>query len=157
MMNWKGFGTKRSSPNVKVLSRPSPGGTEGNYKIPQDSPSPGPRFEPWTYRILRSVNHSTTTFGLYGLGLVSNRDGLLTGRHSNSSTGKCSYVGDGELTKAQFPMFSPTAHSVRWNVTDASTTGICPLCSETKWTLDRLIPIRTIEKIKWYLTSICQL
>jgi hypothetical protein len=62
------------------------------------------------------------------------------------------YMGDGRRTTAQFPVFSPTAHSVRWNVTDASTTGICPLRSETKWTLDRLIPVYTTEKIKRDLT-----
>jgi hypothetical protein len=32
MMNWKGFGKKRSSPNFKVLFRHSPGVTEGNLE-----------------------------------------------------------------------------------------------------------------------------
>jgi hypothetical protein len=33
-MNWKGFGTKRSLPNFKVLSRNAPGGTEESNEIP---------------------------------------------------------------------------------------------------------------------------
>jgi hypothetical protein len=32
-MNWKGFGSKRSWPYLKVLSRNSLGGTEENHKI----------------------------------------------------------------------------------------------------------------------------
>jgi hypothetical protein len=61
-MNWKGFGSKRSWPYLKVLSRNSLGGTEKNHN-PRDSRSPGPRFEPWISRMLnRSVNHSTTKF-----------------------------------------------------------------------------------------------
>jgi hypothetical protein len=65
MMNWKGFGRKRSRPAFKVLSRHSPGGTEENHEtLNRDSRLPGPRYEPRTSRIeSRSVNHSTTTFG----------------------------------------------------------------------------------------------
>jgi hypothetical protein len=32
-MNWKGFGSRRSLPNFKVLSRYSPGGTEENLEF----------------------------------------------------------------------------------------------------------------------------
>jgi hypothetical protein len=35
MMNWKEFGRKRSWPNLKVLSRHSPGKTEVNHEKPQ--------------------------------------------------------------------------------------------------------------------------
>jgi hypothetical protein len=48
-MNWKGFGRKQSWPNFKALSRNSPGGTEENHEITQDSRSPGLRFEPGTW------------------------------------------------------------------------------------------------------------
>jgi hypothetical protein len=38
MMNWNGFGRKRSLPNFKILSRHSPGWTEENHKnLNQDS------------------------------------------------------------------------------------------------------------------------
>jgi hypothetical protein len=65
-MNWKGFGRKRSWPNFKVISRNSLGGTEENYEnLNQGSRSPDPRFEPGISRIRsKSVNHSTTTFGM---------------------------------------------------------------------------------------------
>jgi hypothetical protein len=50
MINWKGFGGKRSWSNSRNLN--------------QDSRSPGSRIELGNFRILsRSVNHSTTTFG----------------------------------------------------------------------------------------------
>jgi hypothetical protein len=64
-MNWKGFGTKRSWPNFKVLSRHSRGETEENQgNLNQDSRSPGPRIDPGTPEYEnKSVNHSTTTFG----------------------------------------------------------------------------------------------
>jgi hypothetical protein len=64
MMNWKGFGRRRSWPNFNVLSRHSPGGTEKNYeKICQGIRSSGPRFEPGTSRLRsKNVNHSTTMF-----------------------------------------------------------------------------------------------
>jgi hypothetical protein len=43
MMKWKGFGTKRSWPNFKVLSQP--GELRKTAKtFDQDSRSPGPRF-----------------------------------------------------------------------------------------------------------------
>jgi hypothetical protein len=65
MMNWKGSGRKRSWPNFKVLSQHFPADTEENHEKHQ-SGSPGPRFEPETSRIRnRSINHSTTTFGLW--------------------------------------------------------------------------------------------
>jgi hypothetical protein len=35
VMNWKGFGRKRSWPNFKVLSWYSPEGTEKNHDKPQ--------------------------------------------------------------------------------------------------------------------------
>jgi hypothetical protein len=35
MINWKGFGRKRTWPNFKVLSQHSPGGTKENHKKPQ--------------------------------------------------------------------------------------------------------------------------
>jgi hypothetical protein len=35
IMNWKGFGRKRSWPYFKVLSRHSPGGTKENHKKSQ--------------------------------------------------------------------------------------------------------------------------
>jgi hypothetical protein len=35
MVNWKGFGRKRSWPNFKILSQHLPGGTEENYEKPQ--------------------------------------------------------------------------------------------------------------------------
>jgi hypothetical protein len=42
-----------------------PGGTEKNHEHPQPGkPVSGQRFEPGTFRIGRSVNHSTTTFGV---------------------------------------------------------------------------------------------
>jgi hypothetical protein len=64
MMNWKGFGRKRSWPNFKVLSRHSPGRTEENHENNQDSWLSGPTFEPRTSRIRsRSVSHWTMTFG----------------------------------------------------------------------------------------------
>jgi hypothetical protein len=48
-MNWKGFGTKRSWPNFKVLSRHSRGETEENQEnLSQDSRSPGQRIDPGT-------------------------------------------------------------------------------------------------------------
>jgi hypothetical protein len=37
IMTWKGFGKKRSWPNLKILSRHSPGDTEENH----DKPQPG--------------------------------------------------------------------------------------------------------------------
>jgi hypothetical protein len=37
MMNWKGFGRKRSWHNFKVLSQHSPGGTEENHEEPHSS------------------------------------------------------------------------------------------------------------------------
>jgi hypothetical protein len=63
-INCKGFGRKRSWPNIKVIPRHSPGGTEGNHEnLNQDSRSPGPRIEPGTFRIRsRSVNRSTTFY-----------------------------------------------------------------------------------------------
>jgi hypothetical protein len=49
MMNWTGFGRKRSWPNCKVLSRHSPGGNEkNNENLNHDSRSLGPRIEPRT-------------------------------------------------------------------------------------------------------------
>jgi hypothetical protein len=47
MMNWKGVGRKRSSPNFKALSQHLPGGNEGNHeKLSQDSRFPGPDLNP---------------------------------------------------------------------------------------------------------------
>jgi hypothetical protein len=47
VMNWKGFGIKRSWPNFKVLSRLSPGGTEeNNENLNQDNRSTGQRIGP---------------------------------------------------------------------------------------------------------------
>jgi hypothetical protein len=47
MMNWKGFGRKRSWPDFKVLSQQSPGGTEKNYEnLSQDSRSPSRDLNP---------------------------------------------------------------------------------------------------------------
>jgi hypothetical protein len=47
MMNWKRFGSKKSWPNYKVLSRHSLGGTTENHdKINQDSLSPEPKSVP---------------------------------------------------------------------------------------------------------------
>jgi hypothetical protein len=55
MINWEGFGRRRSWPNLKVLSLHSPGGTEANYENSQDGRSPGRDLNP---RIRsRSVNH----------------------------------------------------------------------------------------------------
>jgi hypothetical protein len=66
MMNWKGFGRKWSWPNVKILSRHSPGETEENHN--QDSWSLGrdlnsgpPEYEAGvlTIRPQLSVNSGT--------------------------------------------------------------------------------------------------
>jgi len=47
IINWKGFGRKRSWPNFKVLSWHSPGETEQTMKkINQDSQSLGLRLNP---------------------------------------------------------------------------------------------------------------
>jgi hypothetical protein len=47
MMNWKRFGSKKSWPNYKVLSRHSPGRTTENHeKVNQDSRSPEPKSVP---------------------------------------------------------------------------------------------------------------
>jgi hypothetical protein len=46
MMNWKGYGRKRSWPNFKVLYQQLPGGTEGNHENPQDSRSPSRVLSP---------------------------------------------------------------------------------------------------------------
>jgi hypothetical protein len=47
MMNWKGFGRKRSWPNFKELSRNSPGRTEESHiNSSQDSQSPGRDLNP---------------------------------------------------------------------------------------------------------------
>jgi hypothetical protein len=63
MMNWKGLGRKWWWPNFKVLSWHSPGGTEKITKtLNQGTRLTGPRFKPGTFRIRRSVNHSTITF-----------------------------------------------------------------------------------------------
>jgi hypothetical protein len=65
MMNWKGFGSKRSWPNFKVLSWNSPGGTV-EYHEKTQSGKPVAGAENRTRDLLntkRSVNHSTTTFG----------------------------------------------------------------------------------------------
>jgi hypothetical protein len=60
MMNWKGFGKKRSWPNFKLLSRYLSGVTEEKLKNhSQNSRSPGPGLNPGPSK---SVNHSTTTF-----------------------------------------------------------------------------------------------
>jgi hypothetical protein len=49
--------------NFKVLSRHLPGGTDEDHENSQSwQPVSGPRFEPVTSRIRRSVDHSTTTF-----------------------------------------------------------------------------------------------
>jgi hypothetical protein len=65
MINWKGFGGKRSWPNFKVLSWHFPRGTEENQEKPQSDSWPlGPRFEPDTSQIQsRSVNHLTMMLG----------------------------------------------------------------------------------------------
>jgi hypothetical protein len=66
MMNCKRFYRKQSWPNFKALSWHSLGGTEEKTakNLNQYRRSSGPRIEPWTFRIRRSVNHSTTTFGI---------------------------------------------------------------------------------------------
>jgi hypothetical protein len=72
MMSWKGAGGKRSWPNFKVLFQSLPGGAEENRK--DLSRLAGLRAEisirDFPVRS-RSVNHSTTTFGDFGLEGVS--------------------------------------------------------------------------------------
>jgi hypothetical protein len=62
----KGCLRKLSWPNFKAISRHSPGGTEENGEnLSQDCRSAG-RVYPGTSKIRsRSVNHWTTTFGLF--------------------------------------------------------------------------------------------
>jgi hypothetical protein len=63
VLNCKEFGRKLSSPNFKLLTRHSPGGTEEGHEKPQLE---WPKFESGTSRIRsRSVNHSTLTFGKF--------------------------------------------------------------------------------------------
>jgi hypothetical protein len=64
-MNWKGLGRKQPWPNLKLLSRHSPGGTEEYHKKSQSGETvSGPRFEPGTFRIRsKSANHSTVMYG----------------------------------------------------------------------------------------------
>jgi hypothetical protein len=61
MMNWKAVGWKRSWPNFKVLSRLTDTTKNPLVRIT------GLRAETWTpdFPGRRSVNHSTTTFGLW--------------------------------------------------------------------------------------------
>jgi hypothetical protein len=46
MMNWKGFGKKKSWPNFKVMSQHSLGGTVKNHEETQVSQSPGRDLNP---------------------------------------------------------------------------------------------------------------
>jgi hypothetical protein len=71
MINWKGFGRKRSWPNFNYyLVIRLEGLNKTTKKTNQDSRSSGPRFDPRTSRIeSRSFNHSTTTFGNMGWSL----------------------------------------------------------------------------------------
>jgi hypothetical protein len=47
MTNWKGFGRRRLWPNIKVLSRNSPGGIEEKYlNLSQDYKYPGRDLKP---------------------------------------------------------------------------------------------------------------
>jgi hypothetical protein len=46
MMNWKGFGKKKSWPNFKVMSQHSLGGTVENHIETQVSQSPGQDLNP---------------------------------------------------------------------------------------------------------------
>jgi hypothetical protein len=62
MMNWKGFGRKRSWPNTNVLSLNLPGGTEEKHENPrQDSRTPNLDLNlgPPEYKTVML----TTTFG----------------------------------------------------------------------------------------------
>jgi hypothetical protein len=60
MINWKGCGSKRSWPNLRY-----PGTCLEKVTKTTKNLSVGPRFGPATPRIqIRSVNHSTTTFGI---------------------------------------------------------------------------------------------
>jgi hypothetical protein len=58
MINWKGFGRKRSLPNVMVLSHHSPGGTKGNHEDPsiKSAGRRGGHFYPGTYRIRSRID-----------------------------------------------------------------------------------------------------
>jgi hypothetical protein len=66
MMNWKGFGRKRSGPNFKVTIPTFAWRNWGKeQKLNKYSQSLGPRIEPGISRIRSmSVNQSTTAFGL---------------------------------------------------------------------------------------------
>jgi hypothetical protein len=66
MMNCKGFGRKRSWPNlIYYTGIRLEGVRKTTKKLKQDSWSPGPKFEPETSRIRsRSVNNSAMTFDL---------------------------------------------------------------------------------------------
>jgi hypothetical protein len=65
MMNWKGYGRKRSWPNLRhYLSMFPEGLIKIHEKFQPGYPVSGPRFEPGTSRIWNtSVNYSITTFG----------------------------------------------------------------------------------------------
>jgi hypothetical protein len=63
MMNWKGFGSKRSRPNLRYyLGIRLEELMKTTKNLNEDSRSPGPTVGPGTSRIRsRSVNHSITT------------------------------------------------------------------------------------------------
>jgi hypothetical protein len=63
-LNWKGCGRKRSWYNFKMLSQHTLGWTEENHETPHSGqPASEPGYEPGTFRIWRTANHSTTGFG----------------------------------------------------------------------------------------------
>jgi hypothetical protein len=59
LINWKGFGRKRSWPNLKILSRNLTGGTEENDENPQD-----------IWRLDRELNPGCPE---YGAGVLATR------------------------------------------------------------------------------------
>jgi hypothetical protein len=69
MMNWKGFGKRRTGSNFKEIVRNLPGGTEERTKnFSKDGRFQGRDLNPGPpERRSRSVNHFSTTFGAKGI------------------------------------------------------------------------------------------
>jgi hypothetical protein len=64
MMNWKGFGRRRSWPNLRYFPGICLKNEKNHEKHKWGLPVSGPRFQPGTSRIRsRSVNQSNTTLG----------------------------------------------------------------------------------------------
>jgi hypothetical protein len=61
-MNWKGFGTKRSWSNIKVLSRNSPGESEENHEKTQDRIAAAKAWGSYAFPGSVQVNAGTVTF-----------------------------------------------------------------------------------------------